>query len=421
MADTYDFSLDFAYDDVTKGLADITQHGKQVLDVFLKMADQIAAATTKVGQGGRQAADPLAAVGKAAEQVLKGVTKNLQDIDKQIRQQDMSPLAKQADNYAQKIIAAQNAVAGLQSKINSLKTSEEEREVLTTKLELAQQRLNDTIKRQESLAGMAKLKDDTKAAEIAAKSAEAAYKQLGQSVMDVAGNVRNASAVVASTLSLGIGASAKTFMDFSDQLQTFKAVAHASGDEVAYMAEKAKGLEGIPTTQAAAASVELARAGLTAREAADDLTIMSKAAIASGEDLSTVSKIMLSTNRAFGQPNSELAKTTDVITAAANATSTSVAEVGAGMSTMASTAASTHQTLLDTAIAFGILRDAGVEVGPAATGYRSAMLMMLAPTKQARDELNLLTKSQNGVKEIFQENGHVRAFADVMKDLKERS
>jgi len=517
VADTYDFSLDFAYDDVTKGLADITQHGKQVLDVFLKMADQIAASTTKMGKAGKEAIDPLSAIGKAADQVFKGINTNLAAMERQVRQIDMTGLEKSADKYGERIKSAQAELAKMYLAAQSVNASDEERLKLSNKIADAQAQilamqkaqgqitaLADQAKLQEkaaqaqkqaaeqakadakdlaaqqkqmaadaardakelatiqkqidaesearlkSLAAEAKaqaradaealkahnnalkqealeaadaLKELERAEAQAAKQAKAsaaAHKELGQELMGVAGGVRNASALISSTLSVGIGASAKTFMDFSDQLQTFKAVAHASGDEVAYMAEKAKALEGIPTTQAAAASVELARAGLTAKEAADDLIIMSKAAIASGEDLSNVSKIMLSTNRAFGQSNSELMKTTDIITAVANATSTSVAEVGAGMSTMASTAASTHQTILQTATAFGLLRDAGVEVGPAATGYRSAMLMMLAPTKQARDELNLLTKSQNGVKEIFQENGHVRAFADVMKDLKDR-
>lgn len=492
MADTYDFSLDFAYDDVTKGLYDITQHGKQVLDVFLKMADQIAASTTKMGKAGKEAIDPLSAIGKAADQVFKGINTNLEAMERQVRQIDMTSLEKSADKYGERIKVAQAELAKMYLAAQNINASDEERLKLSNKIADAQAQilsmqkaqgqitaLADQAKQQKQAAEQAKadakdlaaqqkqaaeqakadakelaaiqrqvdaeskarLKelaaeekaqnkanlDALKAIEAQEKNAAAAAKEFAESqkalhetMLSAFGNLRNAAVGIAASLSVGIGASGKSFMDLSDQMATFKAVAHASGEEVDYMVQKAKGLEGIPTQQAAAAAIELARAGINAKEAADDLGILSQAAIASGESLDSVSTIMLSTNRAFGLANGELKNTTDIITAAANATSTSVAEVGSGMSQMASASHATGQTLLATATAFGILRDAGVSVESAATGYKNVMLTFASPSEKARKELNLLTGSANGVKEVFQDNGKIRAFADVMADLKER-
>jgi len=492
VADTYDFSLDFAYDDVTKGLYDITQHGKQVLDVFLKMADQIAASTTKMGKAGKEAIDPLSAIGKAADQVFKGINTNLEAMERQVRQIDMTSLEKSADKYGERIKTAQAELAKMYLASQNINASDEERLKLTTKIadaqaqilamqkaqgqitalaeqakqqkqaaeqakadakdlaaqqkQAAEQAKADAkelaaIQRQVDAESKARLKelaaeekaqnkanlDALKAIEAQEKNAAAAAKEFAESqkalhetMLSAFGNLRNAAVGIAASLSVGIGASGKSFMDLSDQMATFKAVAHASGEEVDYMVQKAKGLEGIPTSQAAAAAIELARAGINAKEAADDLGILSQAAIASGESLDSVSTIMLSTNRAFGLANGELKNTTDIITAAANATSTSVAEVGSGMSQMASASHATGQTLLATATAFGILRDAGVSVESAATGYKNVMLTFASPSEKARKELNLLTGSANGVKEVFQDNGKIRAFADVMADLKER-
>ncbi|PKL77724.1 MAG: phage tail tape measure protein [Candidatus Melainabacteria bacterium HGW-Melainabacteria-1] len=415
---TYAFDLDFAYDDVTEGLLDITRTGKSVMDVFVKMADQIALSTTKAGQTAKKQIDPLAALGKAADQVLKGVVKNLGDLERKTRQVDMSPIAKQADAYSEKIRVAQAAVAQLDQQVKQATGSEEKRAKAVEALAQAQLQLNNLMQAQTSLQGMAKLKDSTKAAETQAKATASAYRELGQAVTSVAGDVRNASGILAATLTIGIGASTNKFIELSDQTATFRAVANATESDVKHLVETAKGLEGIKAVPAAQAAVALSRAGLSAREATDQLGNFNRAALATGESMATVSDLILSTNRAYGLSNSELSRTTDIMVTAANATSTSITEVGHAMSIMASSAKSNNQALLSTATVFGLLRDQGISGEMAATGYKNALNAMATPAKKTREAMDELYKTTDAAKKVFTENGKMRDFSVIMAELK---
>lgn len=502
------FELDFAYDDVTQGLNALQHQGKSIMDVFLKMADQMSASMTKTGQTTKKAIDPLDALGKAVAQTMKGVTSSLETMERQVRQIDMSKLEKDADKYGEMIKKAQANLNQLYAESEKVNTSEEDRLKLLEKIvqtqgqinqmeqaqgkiqalaaqeraqqkmaeqqkqaaaqakadakQLADQQAESTrqakadakeladIERQITRESNARLKDmakESKAQEKAnaqalkvaaleaadalkkmeeaekaaareARELDQAQKQAAQSIIGLASEVRGPVVALAASLGVLVGSSFKQFMGLSDQMTTFKAVANATGDEIQYMVKEAKAIEGIPTEQAAKASVALARAGLSAKDAANALGIMGKAAIASGEDLESTSSLILATNRAFGLANGELEKTGDIMAKVANATNSSIGEIGHAMSIMGSSAKSNNQTLLSTATIFGLLRDQGLSAEMAATGYKNALNAMATPAKQTNEAMDALYKTTGAAKQVFTENGKMKDFGVILEDLK---
>lgn len=507
---SYGFEFDFAYDDVSKGLYDITAAGKDVVKVFLNMADQIALSSTKAGKAATVAVDPLTAIGKAVDVTLKNVTRNLETIERQVRQVDMSSLEKSADKYGEMIKKAQGHLNALHAEAEKVKSNEEEHLKVLQKIldvqgqitqmekaqgqiqkyaeqERAQQRAADAQKQADAQAkadakalaaqqaeaarqakadakelaeiereitresearlkqaakdqkaqekanaqalkvaaleaadALKKLEQAEKDAERQARELESSQKAVSQSIVGMASEIRGPAVALSASIGLLYGASLKQFAGLSDQMTTFKAVTNATGDEIAYMVKEAKAIEGIPTEQAAKASVALARAGLSAKDAAGALGIMGKAAIVAGEDLESTASLILATNRAYGQSNAELEKTGDIMAKVANATNSSIGEIGHAMSIMGSSAKANNQTLLSTATIFGLLRDQGVSAEMAATGYKNGLNALATPAKQTREAMDQLYKTTDAAKKVFTENGKMKDFGVILDELKSK-
>lgn len=325
-----------------------------------------------------------------------------------IRQAGMTEWQKLADDYGAAITRAHGKVSALKASLDQANVSEKDRLAIQHRIAEAEKNIGQLT------AVSAKHVDQVRVAEEkrmqAVKASVAEVRQALQDAAMVAGTIGGA-------ILAGFGGAGKKFAELSDQTSAFKATANATEAEVRTLVETAKGLEGIKTTAAAQAAVELTRAGLSAKEATANLGLFNNAAIATGESMDTVSKIILSTNRAFGLTNAELKDTGDILARTANVSATNIAEVGHAMSIMASTAKTTGQSLLGISTAFGILRDAGVSTEMAATGLKNALGDMNSPTDKQTEAMNRLFKTTNAVKKVFQENGDVRQWADILADI----
>ncbi|MGV3526553.1 MAG: phage tail tape measure protein [Candidatus Sericytochromatia bacterium] len=344
------------------------------------------------------------------DSVFGVITADIARIERSVRQVDMKEWERLAEGYSDRIRLASAEVKRLQAMLKEVNLTEEQHLQLQSRIAQGQSQLNRLMNEQVKAVSLARSAEETRALQHGAREAADAYRELGSAVVSVAGDVRNASAGVFTALTVSIGASAHKLAALSDETAAFRAVAKATEPEVAEMVETAKGLEGIKTTAAAQAAVALGRAGLAAKDATAQLGKLSDAAIATNEAMDRVSKIALSTNRAFGQGLEKLPETIDILVATANASDTSIAEIGVGMGQLASTANATNQTIKGTATAFALLQDAGLPASTASNALQNSLLRLVAPADDARKVINKL-------KLDLYDNGKLRQFADIMADM----
>lgn len=182
---TYGFNLEFNYDDVSEGMMDIIRTGKDVMSVFLKMADEIAKSTTKIGSSAKVSMDPLTALEKAAEKVFKNVAKGAADIGRQLRQADMSTLHKQADTYGERIQMARNEVTKLNAALQAATVTDEQRLKITQRIAETQTQIVQMSKAQGQLLNLAQLAQSAKEANGILKDVDKLLGGIGKEIQGI--------------------------------------------------------------------------------------------------------------------------------------------------------------------------------------------------------------------------------------------
>jgi len=369
------------------------------------------AAEKSLAAGQRERDRNAAGLNRGVDRFDSSLSGQIGAIATTIRQAGMTEWQKLADDYGAAISRAHGRVKELKASLDGTYVSEKDRLAIQQRIAEAEKQIGQLTAVSAQHVDQVRVAEEKRAQAMRASAAE--VRQALQDAATIAGTIGGA-------ILAGFGGAGKKFAELSDQTAAFKATANATEAEVKTLVDTAKGLEGIKTTAAAQAAVELTRAGLSAKEATENLGLFNNAAIATGESMDTVSKIILSTNRAFGLSNAELKNTGDILARTANVSATNIAEVGHAMSIMASTSKTTGQSLIGISTAFGVLRDAGVSAEMAATGLKNALGDMNSPTDKQTAAMDRLFKTTNAVKKVFQENGEVREWADVMADIRKQ-
>ena len=136
-------------------------------------------------------------------------------------------------------------------------------------------------------------------------------------------------------------------------------------------------------------------------------------AAGSGEDLGEVSNIVTDSLTAFGMKAEEAAHFADVLAEASNASNTNVSLMGETFQYVAPVAGALGFTVEDTAVAIGLMANAGIKGSQAGTSLRAMMSRMAKPTKETREAMNLLGVS------LTNADGSMKSFRDIMVDLRE--
>lgn len=397
-------SAEFDADDVINGLISIVQNAEKIAPVLAavalagnKMADGLVNEFKRVADAVVKPLDEGAQLVARVDGVFKGVTQRIREISNQVDSVNMSPWQIQARKYAHELEDAQTELKKLEQHSKDVNLSEEDRLRMQRLLAQGQRELNQLA--QEQKRHIEQLKDleharlvqqrAAKAEQIARQQSQA-IDHLGQQVRGTLSDIRNVSAGAFTALSFGIATSVGKLGELDDELAQFRSVANATERDVKELVDTAKGIEGIKTTAAAQAAVALGRAGVEARAATRQLGMLSDASIVAGEAMDRVSKISLSTNKAFGRNITELANTVDILAAAANASDTSISEIGIGIGYVGSTARQSNQSLTEIAKVLAILQDAGIPASMAANSVQNSLFRLQSPAKEGKDVLDKL-------------------------------
>ena len=222
-----------------------------------------------------------------------------------------------------------------------------------------------------------------------------------------------------------IGAiAAKTGMEFDAAMSEVGAISGATGEDLKALEDMAKEM-GRTTKFSASEAAEglkyMAMAGWDTQQQLDGLPGILNLAAASGEDLGTVSDIVTDAMTAFGMEAAQAGEFADVLAAAASNSNTNVSMLGESFKYVAPVAGALGFEARDTAIALGLMANAGIKGSQAGTAMRTLLTNLVKPTKEsatAMDELGIsLTDTDGNMKELSDVMGDLRgAFRDLDPD-----
>lgn len=245
------------------------------------------------------------------------------------------------------------------------------------------------------------------------QKAEKFMKSAGKQITDIGKTLT----VGITTPLLGLGTiSVKTAADFQESMIKVSAISGATGDDLARLTDMAKHM-GATTKFSASESAEafqyMAMAGWKTEDMLSGISGIMNLAAASGEDLALVSDIVTDALTAFGLSASDSARFADVLAAASSNANTNVAMMGETFKYVAPVAGSLGYSAEDTAVAIGLMGNAGIKASQAGTSLRQILLGL-------QGGVELATKSTDSwVIEVENADGSMRNLNDVVVDLRE--
>lgn len=216
---------------------------------------------------------------------------------------------------------------------------------------------------------------------------------------------------------VGLGvASVKSFGEVDKTLRLVQQTMGSTEDE-------AKLLEGSIKTaaansvfgmrDAADASLNFARQGFAAAEAANMLTPAMDLAAGTATDLSTITGGLGNTLKAFGAGSEEAAHYSDMMAKAQAQANTTVEGLFEAMSIAGSTAKTVGWDFSDLAVLTGVFGDHSISASEGATALNTGLMRLASPAKEGSDWLERL-----GIN-VFDSDGKLRSMSDTMEVLQE--
>lgn len=193
---------------------------------------------------------------------------------------------------------------------------------------------------------------------------------------------------------VGVGIkSVKTASEFEAAMSKVKAISGATGGDFKRLEDIAKKM-GATTKFTAIDSAEalkyMGMAGWKTDQMIAGLPPIMNLAAASGENLGTVSDIVTDSLTAFGLKATDAARFSDVLAAAATNSNTNVGLMGETFKYAAPVAGALGYSIEDTAVAVGLMANAGIKGSQAGTSLRSAFTRLVKPTKEVNKGLELI-------------------------------
>lgn len=220
----------------------------------------------------------------------------------------------------------------------------------------------------------------------------------------------------ASAAFVGLSAAAiKVGADFETGMSKVAAISGATGSELEALTAKAEEMGAktkFSATQSAEALQYMAMAGWKTEDMLSGIEGIMNLAAASGEDLALTSDIVTDALTAFGLSAKDSGHFADVLATASSNANTNVSMMGATFRYAAPIAGALGYSIEDTAIAIGLMANAGIKAEQAGTALRSVLTRLVDPPKDAADALDALGISATNA------DGTMRSFRDVLTDLR---
>ena len=216
-------------------------------------------------------------------------------------------------------------------------------------------------------------------------------------------------------ISMGVGSAINTFKDFEAGMSQVEAISGATGKEMSQLTDTAKALGA--TTKFTATQVSegfnyMAMAGWKPEQMQGGIEGILNLAAASGESLGTTSDIVTDALTAFGLQAEDSTHFADVMAQASSNANTNVGMLGESFKYVAPLAGAMNYSIEDTALALGLMANAGVKSSMAGTSLRTAISNLAAPTKQMREGME-----KYGIS-LTDDEGKMKSLRGVMENTR---
>lgn len=215
---------------------------------------------------------------------------------------------------------------------------------------------------------------------------------------------------VGSTAVIGLGAlalagivagkalreSLTSFINFERELKTFRETASATAQDMEQVRAAAQRLgadvtlPAVSAADAAEAMTSLAKAGLSVEDSIAGATGVLQ--LATAAQISNADAAQLAANQlnAFGLAGDQAVRVADALANAANAAQGSITDFGLAFRQSSAVARQVGISLEDTTSLLALLARNGLQGSDAGTSLRVALIRLVAPTKQAQEEIRKL-------------------------------
>ncbi len=202
---------------------------------------------------------------------------------------------------------------------------------------------------------------------------------------------------------------------FDASMSQVSALSGATGAELEALADKAKEMGSstkFSASEAADAMSYMGMAGWKSKDMLEGLDGIMNLAAASGADLATTSDIVTDALTAFGKSASDSSELANIMAAACANSNTSVELMGETFKYAAPIAGTLGYTMEDTALAIGLMANAGIKGSQAGTALRSTMTRISTNTSGAKDAIENLGIATTNT------DGTMRDLSDMLYDLR---
>ena len=330
-----------------------------------------------------------------SESQIRNSANQLKDIDKLLK---LDP--GNTELLTQKYKNLQTEIGGAKDKLKTLKDAQEqmvrEGKVGTEEYDALQREIVETEQKIKSLTKEMRNFGSVSAQQIAVA---------GEKVKDFGGKVEGAGRALMPVTAALTAAGTVGVQKFAevDKTMTLTNQTMNNTKEEADLLNKAMKDAAMNSTfgmsDAAQATLNFARAGLDAKQAAAALAPAMNLAAGEGGNLDTVSAGLVATINGFGDSFENTSHYADVFAIACNKSALDVDSLSDAMGIAAPVFRTAGYSVDDAALYMGIMANNGIEASEAANGLKTGLARLVAPAKQGKEmmmDLGLYTEDASG-------------------------
>lgn len=209
---------------------------------------------------------------------------------------------------------------------------------------------------------------------------------------------------------------------FDSSMGQVAAISGATAEELDMLRDKAKEMGSttkFTASEAADAFTYMAMAGWKTEDMLSGIDGILQLAAASGSDLATTSDIVTDALTAMGYSAKDAGKLANVMAAASSNANTNVEMMGSTFQYAAPIVGALGMNMEDTAVAIGLMANAGIKGDKAGTALRSVLTRLSTDAGASANKLGALgTLTQELGVEFYNVDGTVRKLSDILNEAR---
>lgn len=215
------------------------------------------------------------------------------------------------------------------------------------------------------------------------------------------------------TTAMGMTA-VKSFGDFQSSLNQAAVIAGGSAKDIDGLSDVANRMGAVlplNANQCAEAMVNMARNGASINDIKQEFPAIAQASTAAGEDINTTAGVVQEAMNIWKGSLQSPQQAAAILVQTANASNASIGDMQQALATIGPTANMAGMNMQTTATAIGLLTNHGFSAAQASDDLNHAITQMLAPSAQAKKEMNELGLS------FTDSSGKMKPFPQILQEV----